>query len=110
MTNNYSNMTLDDDDDSPQDWHPITDFSNFGSDTTMDKTDFDKLDYNQPRDANWYKQKFPGFPNEVIEILAHCDGSNNATSDGQPNEYTKRRNLEEELKTRLASRFTVTFD
>lgn len=96
----------DDLDENPDKWTPISDLSKFGSsdDYSLDKTNWDALDYSCSRDENWYKKKFPGFSDEIIKILAHCDGTNRRP-DNEKNEWDKRQELEKELKERLTIRF-----
>ena len=49
--------------------------SMFGtSHESMDKTDWNALDYTCCRDESWYRKHFPGFDEEIIRILVHCDG------------------------------------
>ena len=89
--------------------------SMFGtSHESMDKTNWDALDYSCCRDESWYRKHFPGFDEEIIRILVHCDGTNvgNASATNAchgtnvQNEWEKRQALEKELKEKL----TVTFD
>lgn len=58
-------------------WVPIQDLSLFCGDegVDLDKTKWDALDYADPRGFDWYKERFPGFPDDIIEILAKCDGT-----------------------------------
>ena len=84
----------------PEQWRPMRDddFDMFGSTDQRDgPADWNKLDYKQTRDCEWYRQKFPGFGDEILEILAKCDGTN-------PDNDPKDDGAE------LANRFTVAFD
>lgn len=92
----------------PEQWAPLTDLSMFGSSESMDKTDFNALDYSVMRDEDWYKKKFPGFPDEIIEILACCDGTH--VNEGKKNNFDKKNELDDELKAELKKRLTVSFD
>ncbi len=96
----------DDFEDAPQHWTPLNDLSMFiAKDETMDKTDWDSFDYSCGRDETWYASKFPGFSDEIIKILAHCDGTNKRP-ENEKNEWEKRQELENELKEKL----TINFD
>jgi hypothetical protein len=84
----------------PEQWRPMRDedFNMFGSTNEREgPADWDKLDYGQARDCEWYRQKFPGFGDEILEILAKCDGTS-------PDDNTK------DDGTELANKFTVSFD
>ena len=95
----------DDLDENPEQWKPITDLSMFGSDENgMDKTNWDSLDYSCARDENWYRERFGGFGEEIIKILAHCDGTNKRP-ENEKNEWEKRQALEQELKEKLTIKF-----
>lgn len=95
----------------PEKWNPITESmlgmfgTNDNTDAT-DKTDWDALDYSVGRDIEWYRKRFGGFGDDVLEILAHCDGTNNRRDETGKNHYDKKEDLAEELKKRL----TVNFD
>lgn len=95
----------DDFDEHPDNWHPISDLSLFiAKEDSLDKTDWDAFDYSCSRDENWYKERFPGFSDEILEILAHCDGTNRRP-ENQKNEWEKRQDLEQELKEKLTIHF-----
>jgi hypothetical protein len=99
-------QVIDDDfDENPDKWQPINDLSMFiAKDETMDKTNWDAFDYSCSRDEDWYKKRFPGFSDEILQILAHCDGTNKRP-DNEKNEWEKRQQLEHELKEKLTVRF-----
>lgn len=95
----------DDFDEFPEKWVPITDLSAFcGDEINLDKTEWDCLDFSACRDEKWYAERYPGFPPEVIEILAHCDGTN-MRPQHEKNEWEKRRSVEKELKEKLTIRW-----
>ena len=79
----------------------FTGLSQFGtSNDTADRTDWDSLDYTASRDKNWYRERFPGFEDEIISILVQCDGMNRR-SDNKPNEWEKRQAVQDEIKKKL---------
>ena len=95
----------DDLDEKPEQWKPLSDLSKFGSDENgMDNTNWDSLDYSCARDENWYRERFGGFSEEIIKILAHCDGTNKRP-ENEKNEWEKRQALEQELKEKLTVKF-----
>ena len=79
--------------------------SSFGSSSeSMDKTNWNALDYSCCRDEAWYSKHFPGFDEEIIKILVHCDGTN-SRKDCEKNEWEKRQALKKELKDKLIVKF-----
>lgn len=72
----------------------------------LDKTNWDALDYNAPRDHDWYAQKFPGFPDEIIDILVKCDGMYVPEKD-KNNTWEQRQNLNKEI---TKEKYIVNFD
>lgn len=73
---------------------------------SMDKTNWQALDFNQARDIEWYRKKFPGFDDDVLEILAKCDGTAPADN-GKQNQWEQRQSLNAEIQKQ---RKTVYFD
>mgnify|MGYP000397766910 FL=1 len=101
----------DDLEENPEKWNavPASMLGMFGTnDNTdaVDKTNWDALDYSTGRDINWYRKRFGGFGEDVLEILAHCDGTNTKKDSNGKNHYERKEDLEEELKKKL----TVSFD
>lgn len=74
----------------------------------LDKTDWDALDYANKRDYDWYKKKFPGFPDEILEILVKCDGMYEDPEQKQ-NTWEARRSLNNEISTRK-EKHIINFD
>ncbi len=85
---------------------PLDDVSAFcgSGGIDLDKTDWNSLDYNQGRDIEWYRRKFPGFDDDILEILAKCDGTAQAPDD-KGNFWEQRQRLKADIKSR-----TVNFD
>ena len=79
-------------------------FSGNGKGIDLDKTDWGKIDYGQARDEEWYASKFPGFPPDIITILAQCDGTC-PRPEGKKNTWETRVDLAEEIKNRLFVKF-----
>jgi hypothetical protein len=93
------------------DWgpeRPLNDLSKFCGDgrIDLDKTDWASLDYNQGRDVEWYRKKFPGFDDDVLEILAKCDGTAPPEKDNK-NQWERRQSLNAEIQKQ---RKTINFD
>ena len=104
-TDEKPQVIKDDLDEKPEQWKPLSDLSNFGSNVDdLDKTNWDSLDYSCSRDENWYRERFGGFSEEIIKILAHCDGTNKRP-ENEKNEWEKRQALEQELKEKLTVKF-----
>tara|TARA_R110000822_G_scaffold71270_6_gene171964 strand:+ start:1411 stop:1689 length:279 start_codon:yes stop_codon:yes gene_type:complete len=80
-------------------------FSGNGKGIDLDKTDWDKIDYGQARGEDWYAKKFPGFPPDIIAILAQCDGTCPPKAEGKKNTWETRTDLAEELRNRLTIKF-----
>ena len=103
----------DDFEDNPRDWRPLDDeaLDMFCGDPqgAMDNTQWDKFDFEQGRNEDWYQARFPLFPKEVIEILARCDGTNQPKEDLTP-EPVKRKKLQAQLDEELKKKLTVSFD
>ena len=102
-------MIDDDLDENPEAWQPISEdaLKGFGtSDDSRDNTNWEALDYGQPRGVEWYRQRFGGFGDDILEILAHCDGTNPHKDGDGHNHYDNKELLAEELRKKL----TVTFD
>ncbi len=88
-------------------WVPISDVSMFcgNQEGDRDETNWDAVDYKQARDVEWYRGRFPGFDDDMLEILAKCDGTCVDEVD-KPNTWETRRKLNDEL----AKHKTVFFD
>lgn len=82
-------------------WVPVSDVSMFcgNQEGDHDQTNWDALDFNQGRDIDWYRQNFPGFDEEVLEILAKCDGTHRPEAE-EENLWQTKRNLNEEVRKR----------
>ena len=91
----------------PDKWTPVSNeyLKCFGSnEIELDETEWNKMDYAIGRDEDYYKARFPKFSDEIISILAQCDGTNRRPDD-KPNEWEKRRALEKEINERLIINF-----
>lgn len=96
---------------SKSDWKPISEqaldeFFCGGGD--VDKTDWSALDYCQPRNHEWYRNKFPGFPEDIIEILVKCDGTYQDPESTQ-NTWDKKQKLNAAIELRK-EKTTIHFD
>ena len=102
----------DDFEDNPQEWRPVDEeaLGMFCGDSegAIDKTEWDKFDFEQGRNEDWYQKRFPLFPKEIIEILARCDGTNQPKDDTP--EPVKREQLQAQLDEELKKKLTVSFD
>jgi len=102
----------DNEDDSVEIWTPLSvdDLAMFGtSDDSRDNTNWDALDYTS-RDINWYRERFGGFGDDILEILAQCDGTSLVKDKNGKNHYERAEELAEELADELKKRLTVKFD
>jgi len=77
----------DDSKECPEKWVPLTDLSMFGGNIEpVDNVEWDKVDFSICRDEAWYKKRFGGFSDDIIAILAHCDGTNKNKDKVQDND------------------------
>ena len=92
-------------------WVPLDNVDMFCGDGSidLDKTNWNQLDYAVKRDHDWYTKKFPGFPEEIIDILVKCDGSYEDPKEKQ-NIWEKRRELNKSIVKRHDGPKTIHFD
>lgn len=90
-------------------WVPLTDLSMFEGNKgeTLDNTNWDALDFSSARDFQWYKNKFPGFPDDILEILVKCDGTYRDPDENQ-NQWERKQALNDEIAKR--QKHIINFD
>jgi len=92
-------------------WKPISEeqlTENFCGGGDPDKTDWSALDFCQARNYEWYQQRFPGFPEEILRILVKCDGTYQDPEKNM-NEWERRQQIRNAVELRK-EKTTVFFD
>ena len=92
-------------------WVPLDNVDAFCGDgeVDLDNTSWDQLDFAVKRDHDWYMKKFPGFPEEVIDILVKCDGTYEDPKEKQ-NIWQRKRDLNKSIIKRVDGGHIVHFD